>query len=139
MPPMLAASASHRAGTCQAGRERRRRLGKFFHRPPGGESWIDVGLRVRAVLDEIRSDCQDERVMIVAHQVVVLVVRYVVEGLTEAEILDIDRQDEIANCSVTSYRPVDGVPVLTRFNELPPLEEQHEPVTAEPDTPGAPR
>ena len=29
--------------------ERRRRLGKFYHRPPGGESWVDVALRVAVV------------------------------------------------------------------------------------------
>ena len=89
--------------------ERRARLGKFFHRPPGGESWADVALRVRAVLDEIRSDCTGERVLVVAHQVVVLVTRYVVEGMTEPEVLDVDREGEVANCSVTSYAFPDGV------------------------------
>ena len=28
--------------------EARRRLGKFYHRPPGGESWCDVILRLRS-------------------------------------------------------------------------------------------
>ena len=28
--------------------ERRRWLGKFYHRPPGGESWADVALRLRS-------------------------------------------------------------------------------------------
>ena len=31
-------------------------LGKFFHRPPGGESWADVAARVRAVLVDLRLD-----------------------------------------------------------------------------------
>src|SRR5918993_1533826 len=30
--------------------ERRRHLGKFYHRPPGGESWADVALRLRSFL-----------------------------------------------------------------------------------------
>ena len=33
--------------------EFRRLLGKFYHRPPGGESWCDVILRLRSVLDTI--------------------------------------------------------------------------------------
>src|SRR3954470_7076622 len=33
---------------------RRQWLGKFYYRPPGGESWTDVLLRLRAVLREIR-------------------------------------------------------------------------------------
>ncbi|MEP6695909.1 MAG: hypothetical protein ABJA34_03415 [Pseudonocardiales bacterium] len=29
---------------------RRNRLGKFYHRPPGGESWADVSLRLRSLI-----------------------------------------------------------------------------------------
>ncbi len=112
--------------------ERRARLGKFFHRPPGGESWADVALRLRAVVDEIRSDCQGERVLVVAHQVVVLVARYVLEGMSEAQVLDVDRQGEVANCSVTSYAFPAGTPELTRYNAV---GEQDAPTTAEPDVP----
>jgi probable phosphoglycerate mutase len=119
--------------------ERRRRLGKFFHRPPGGESWVDVALRVRAVLDDVRRDCEGERVMVVAHQVVVLIARYVVEEMTEAEVLAVDGLGDVANCAVTSYAVSDGAPQLTRFNEVSPMEEQDEPVTAEADVPNAPR
>jgi broad specificity phosphatase PhoE len=118
---------------------RRTRLGKFFHRPPGGESWADVALRVRAVMDEIRSDCSGERVMVVGHQVVVLVARYVVEGMTEAQVLEVDREGEVANCSVTSYHFPEGEPVLTRYNEVDPVQDEDETVTAEPDAPRAPR
>jgi hypothetical protein len=28
-------------------------LGKFWHRPPGGESWADVALRLRTFLDTL--------------------------------------------------------------------------------------
>ncbi len=31
---------------------RRRHLGKYYHRPPGGESWADVALRLRSFLGE---------------------------------------------------------------------------------------
>ena len=31
----------------------RRRLGKFYHRPPGGESWADVILRLGSMLNTI--------------------------------------------------------------------------------------
>ena len=119
--------------------ERRTRLGKFYHRPPGGESWSDTLLRLRGVIDDIRRDCAGERVLIVAHQVVVLLVRYVVERMTEEEILGIDRLGDVANCSVTSYVLGDGAMVLERYNETAPMEEQNEPVTDEPDVAGAPR
>src|SRR4051794_8248582 len=52
--------------------EFRRILGKFYHRPPGGESWCDVILRLRSVIDTITRDYRRERVLIVCHSVVVL-------------------------------------------------------------------
>lgn len=33
--------------------EARKRLGKFYHRPPGGESWCDVILRLRSAMDTL--------------------------------------------------------------------------------------
>src|SRR4029079_7092778 len=69
--------------------EARSRVGKFYYRPPSGESWCDVAFRVRSVLDTISREHPDESVMIVAHQVVILMFRYVLERLTEAEVLAI--------------------------------------------------
>lgn len=117
--------------------ERRRRLGKFYHRPPGGESWTDVLQRLRAVLDEIRIDARGERVMVVAHQVVVLLTRYVVEGMDERQVLALDAEAEVANCAVTCYRydRSAGRLTLERYNEAAPVEQQDEPVTAAPDVP----
>ena len=63
--------------------EFRRFLGKFYHRPPGGESWCDVILRLRSALDTISLHYGGHRVLIVAHQVVVLCMRYLLENLTE--------------------------------------------------------
>ena len=121
--------------------ERRSQLGKFYHRPPGGESWTDVLQRLRAVLDEIRIDAQGERVMIMAHQVVVLLTRYVLEGMDEHQVLALDAEAEVANCSVTSYRydQEAGRLALHRYNEAAPVEDQDEHVTAEPDAPRASR
>ena len=83
--------------------EFRRLLGKFYHRPPGGESWCDVVFRLRSVLDTIALHYAGRRVMIVAHQVVVLCLRYVIEKLSEEEILAIDHAGDVANCSITEY------------------------------------
>ena len=121
--------------------ERRAAIGKFYHRPPGGESWTDVLQRLRAVLDDIRTDAQGERVLVMAHQVVVLLTRYVLEGMDEQQVLTLDKEAEVINCSVTSYRydKEAGRLALERYNEAAPMEEQGEEVTAEPDAPDAPR
>ena len=85
------AEAAHRA-----------KLGKFYHRAPGGESWADVILRLRSALNTINLQFADRRVLIVCHQVVVMCFRYVLEERTEAEILAIDR-NEMFNCGISAF------------------------------------
>lgn len=51
--------------------DQRRHVGKFYFRPPGGESWCDVILRLRSLLETVTREHRGERVLIVAHQVVV--------------------------------------------------------------------
>lgn len=118
--------------------EFRKLLGKFYHRPPGGESWADVIFRLRALMDTVSLHYGGQRVMIVAHQVVVLCLRYVIENLTEAEILAIDRLGDVANCAITEYRfdpsiGRDGGLALARYNVTAPMEATATPVTVEPD------
>ncbi len=116
-------------------------LGKFYHRPPGGESWCDVILRLRSALDTLALHHAGKRVMIVGHQVTTLCLRYLLETLTEQQILAIDAQGEVANCSITEYaaRPDGSGLELVRYNALTPLRQAGTPVTAEPeDQPATP-
>ena len=120
--------------------EFRRLLGKFYHRPPGGESWCDVIFRLRSLLDTIALHHAGRRVMIVAHQVVVLCLRYVIENMSEEQVLAIDREGDVANCSITEYRfdpdagGRGGGLTLVRYNAVPHLEEAVTTgVTAEPE------
>jgi broad specificity phosphatase PhoE len=119
-------------------------LGKFWHRPPGGESWADVALRLRSFLDTLGREHAGERVLVVTHQVVIMVFRYLLEQLREAEVLAIGRAADVANCSVTTYEldpegGKNGRMRLVRFNDATHVREAGEPVTAEPDVPAGPR
>jgi broad specificity phosphatase PhoE len=122
------------------------KLGKFYHRPPGGESWCDVILRLRSAFDTIslHHSGPGKHVLIVAHQVIVLCARYLLEGLTEEQILAIDRAADVANCGVTAYTfnpelGESGQLQLRTYNFVAPLEAVGAPVTAAPDTPVASR
>ena len=124
--------------------EQRAHVGKFYFRPPGGESWCDVILRLRSVLDTITREYRRERLLIVGHQVIVNCFRYLLERLTEEHILALDRAADVPNCSVTAYEfdPLAGRAgklSLALVNFVAPLEEAGAPVTAAPDTPGAPK
>ena len=122
------------------------RLGKFYYRPPGGESWCDVILRLRSAFDTVslHHSGPDTRVLIVAHQVIVLCARYLLERMTEDQILAIDRAGDVANCGLTAYsteydRGEDGELRLRTYNFVAPLEAAGAPVTTNPDPPVASR
>ncbi|MET0988409.1 MAG: histidine phosphatase family protein [Steroidobacteraceae bacterium] len=120
--------------------EQRAHVGKFYFRPPGGESWCDVILRLRSVIDTLTREYRQERVLIVAHQVIVNCFRYLIERLDENEILDIDRQGDVPNCSVTKYEfdpraGRNGKLVLQHANLVAPMREGDTPITTEPDAP----
>jgi broad specificity phosphatase PhoE len=128
--PELAAQFSH--------------VGKFYFRPPGGESWCDVILRLRSLLEMISREHSGERVLVVAHQVIVNCMRYLIESLDEQTILALDREGDVPNCGVTSYvfdpsLASHGGLALQRANWVAPLRQAGAPVTLGKDVPAAPK
>jgi broad specificity phosphatase PhoE len=117
--------------------ERRRWLGKFYHRPPGGESWADVALRVRSFLRDLDAVAAgDSRVVLFCHDALVLIFRYVCEGLSENQVLDIGVQTPVKNVSLTHLgRTSDGGWEVRLFNDVSHLEASDAPVTQHPGDP----
>jgi broad specificity phosphatase PhoE len=121
--------------------EQRSLVGKFYFRPPGGESWCDVILRLRSVVDGIRLREPGQRILVVGHQVIVNCFRYLLEGMREADILAVDREGDFPNGAYADYDIEAGPPVtfvLKHGRFVPPTLEQHE-VTVEKDAPGGAR
>jgi broad specificity phosphatase PhoE len=114
--------------------ERRRWLGKFYHRPTAGESWADLALRVRSALSDIER-IDDERVLVMCHDAVILVFRYVCEQLTESEVLHIARENPVRNLSVTVLTRDDASRTwqATAYNDVSHLEQAGIPVIHHPE------
>ncbi|MBV7430121.1 MULTISPECIES: histidine phosphatase family protein [unclassified Acidovorax] len=126
--------------------EQRTHVGKFYFRPPGGESWCDVILRLRSLQEMVTREYAGQRVLVVAHQVIVNCMRYLIEQMDEQQILEIDRQGDVPNCAVTIYRAhgahegrTDEAMQLIQANFLAPLRDARTPVTREPDAATAPK
>lgn len=83
---------------------RRQREGKYWYRPPGGESRPDVALRVHSFLGTLTRDYRQKKVLVACHSVVVLIFRRLLERWDEAKYMEVDREDDVLNCSVTIYR-----------------------------------
>jgi len=110
---------------------RRRWLGKFYYRPPGGESWADVALRLRSFLADLDDWEPGRRVLVVAHDAVILMFRYVCEHLSEDELLEIAVRNTVTNASATQLlRPSGrGLWKAEAFNMVDHLRELGAPVT----------
>ena len=117
--------------------QRRQWWGKFYHRPPGGESWADVALRLRAFLADLPAATTADRVVLVVHDAVVMLVRYILEGMDEHTLLQLGAADPVRNASITVLRRADDHRwQLQRYNDVTHLERTGAAVTqhgGEPD------
>jgi 2,3-bisphosphoglycerate-dependent phosphoglycerate mutase len=92
---------------------RRQLVGEFLYRPAGGESFADVALRVRSLLRDLRDDFAGRRVLIVGHDAIVLLLRYLIEGIPHGDVLGLG---PVFNCSVTRWAGGEGSVRLVEYN-----------------------
>jgi broad specificity phosphatase PhoE len=83
--------------------KRRDRDGKYWYRPPGGESRPDVRMRCHSFIGTLTREYVGMRVLVVCHSVVVLAFRSLLERWGEEEYMKVDREDDVANCGLTKY------------------------------------
>jgi len=111
--------------------KRRQKLGKFYYQPPSGESWCDVVLRVRSLLQDLRHGYDGARLWLVTHQAVIMSFRYALEELSEEDLLEIDREVQIPNASMTTYRRDGDRLELIGFADTTAVDETAADVTHE--------
>ncbi|MBI4899127.1 MAG: histidine phosphatase family protein [Actinobacteria bacterium] len=110
--------------------ERRRWLGKFYHRPAGGESWADVALRLRSFLRDALGDPDATRLILFSHDADIVLLRYVCEGMTETQVLELAAAHPVRNASVTRLqRDGTGRWSPLTFNDVGHLQESGAPIT----------
>lgn len=77
--------------------------------------------------------------MIVAHQVIVSCMRYLLEGMDEQTILDIDREGDVPKCGVTEYYAAQGGQLALVHANFISSELAEVPSTVSPDHPAGVR
>jgi broad specificity phosphatase PhoE len=103
---------------------RKMKVGKYYYRPPGGESHPDVNLRVHSFLGTLVREHAGERILVVTHSVVVLSFRRLLERLEEEKVLELDRHDEPKNAALSVYESSAGAAeggglLLRDWNKMP--------------------
>ncbi|MFI7633634.1 histidine phosphatase family protein [Nonomuraea sp. NPDC049400] len=93
---------------------RREAEGPYAYRPPGGESLADVVVRLRDLLADLRGHAAGRRVLIVAHDSVVLGLRHVMAGGPDADLAAVLEFAPVLNGSVSVWDRSG----LVRFNDV---------------------
>ncbi|MGP3956582.1 histidine phosphatase family protein [Nonomuraea sp. 3N208] len=97
---------------------RREAEGAYAFRPPGGESLADVVVRLRDWLKDLDGHAGGRRVLIVAHDSVVLGLRHVIAGGPDEELAAVLAFAPVLNASVSVWRTGAGRFELDRFNDV---------------------
>lgn len=105
----------------------------FEWQPPGGESFGDIKVRLRSFLDDLHREHAGRRVIVTAHDAVVLVMRTVIEDLSWADVERVSAGNSVRNASVTVFDGRSGRLVLDRYNDVEHLAEVELPASAPPD------
>lgn len=119
--------------------ERRRHLGKYYHRPPGGESWADVALRLRSFLRDLpvdgRTPGDGGETVIVSHDAVTMLIVALLVGWDEQTLLEFAAAHTVLNASVTRLRRTGEGWGLVDFADVAHLHREGAPVTVHPGSP----
>ncbi|BAL86856.1 putative phosphoglycerate mutase [Actinoplanes missouriensis 431] len=103
---------------------RRADAGEYEYAPPGGESFADIRVRLSSFLDDLNRDHAGKRVVVVAHDAVVLMMRAVIEDLDWDRVLAVEAESgSVRNASISRFDGSSGRLVLDRYNvidHLPP-------------------
>lgn len=108
--------------------ERRRHLGKYYHRPPGGESWADVALRLRSFVGDLFARPEDSA-LIVGHDAVVTLIVSLLLNMQEEELLEFAAANPVLNASVTRLDQTESGWQVSSFADVSHLREEGADVT----------
>ena len=105
--------------------ERALRAGRYYHRPPGGESWADLVLRLRSLFADLVAGWAAERVLLVTHDVPIQLARGVLEGSSEADVVRLVAGTRYENCALSAFEADDDRYRMTAYNEVVPGGPRH--------------
>ncbi|MEU4691331.1 histidine phosphatase family protein [Actinoplanes sp. NPDC023714] len=98
---------------------RRAEAGEYEYAPPGGESFADIRVRLRSFLDDLHRDHGGQRVVVVAHDAVVLMMRAVVEDLEWDQVLAVEAESgSVRNASISRFDGSSGRLTLDSYNVI---------------------
>jgi 2,3-bisphosphoglycerate-dependent phosphoglycerate mutase len=109
---------------------RKEREGLYHYRPPGGENWLDVELRIHSFFDTLIRDHGGQNILLVGHGHWILMAQKIIEKHSSEVALKRYPAEVVPNASVTIYECIPGsrtqfYPVMTH-DRVTPWKEAHD-------------
>jgi probable phosphoglycerate mutase len=93
--------------------------GMWEYRPPGGESFADIRARLTSFLADLNREHAGRRVVVVAHDAVVLMTRAVIEDLDWDELAAVEKSaGSVRNASISRFVNDGNSLKLDRYNVI---------------------
>jgi probable phosphoglycerate mutase len=103
---------------------RRAEAGEHEYTPPGGESFADIAVRLASFLDDLNREHAGERVIVVAHDAVVLMMRAVIERLSWDQVVAVEQAaGNVRNASITCFTAAGDHLELVGYNTVDHLPD----------------
>lgn len=83
--------------------ERKSREGLYHYRPPSGENWPDVELRIHSFLTTLNRDQEDQKVLVVVHGHWMTLLQRLIHHHSIEESVERFKKGVVKNASVTIY------------------------------------
>jgi broad specificity phosphatase PhoE len=94
-------------------------VGQYHYRPPGGENFADITQRLESFLTDLHDTFAGQRVVVVAHDSVVLMMRTVIEGLDWDGVAAVEAAaGNVRNASITRFDGSSGRLLLDHYNSV---------------------
>ncbi|MCM3883430.1 histidine phosphatase family protein [Frankia sp. R82] len=90
----------------------------LFRAPGGGENFPDIAARLSSLLADLHARHPRQRVLVVAHDAVVVVLRQIIEDLSYDDLEQISATGGIRNAGITRFTHRDGRLALAEFNTV---------------------
>jgi 2,3-bisphosphoglycerate-dependent phosphoglycerate mutase len=98
---------------------RRSEAGEYLYAPPGGESFADVRARLASFLTDLHTSQSGRRVIVVAHDAVVLMMRAVIQDLDWPAVVAMEKAEgTVRNASISQFKARDNALELVRYNDV---------------------
>ncbi|MDP1689581.1 MAG: histidine phosphatase family protein [bacterium] len=94
--------------------------GLYHYRPPGGENWPDIELRIHSFIETLKNEHEEENVVISGHNLWLVLFQKIIQHYSISEAMERFNNSGFENASITLYESPTHKRLALRYENLIP-------------------